>query len=73
MMMNNMIGFVTIGMFVWMSLCWAVLLGGIYLIIRLFRSGVRVKQDEAILTIRARYARGEITEEEYFKISESIS
>ncbi|WP_027415121.1 SHOCT domain-containing protein [Aneurinibacillus terranovensis] len=72
-MMNSMLGFGSVGMFVWMLLRWIILLTGIYVMIRLIRGEGKVKQDDtAINVVRERYARGEITENEYFKISNKL-
>ncbi|RKD27111.1 hypothetical protein BEP19_00630 [Ammoniphilus oxalaticus] len=61
-MMNNM-GVHGFSMFYWMLLQWGLLLGGIYLFIRWINGGK--KEDPALQILRERFAKGEITEEEY--------
>lgn len=49
-----------------MTLFWAVVVvGGGYLIYKLLGSEQKDKEDSAMIILRDRYARGELTEEEY--------
>ncbi|TCS94824.1 SHOCT domain-containing protein [Hazenella coriacea] len=68
-------GFGGFGMFLWMILQWGILLGGIYLIIRWVRaeSPHSKKKEKAIEIIRERYAKGELSEEEYLKMHDILS
>lgn len=74
-MMHYGYGFGSFGMFLWMILQWGLLLGGIYLVIRWLRAkpSNSKKEGKAIAIIRERYAKGELTEEEYLQMYTILS
>ncbi|MEW9670239.1 SHOCT domain-containing protein [Ammoniphilus sp. 3BR4] len=61
------IGFAGMPMFLWMLLQWGLLLFGIYLVIRWIKAekSPKTREDEALRILRERYARGEISDEEF--------
>lgn len=61
----NGVGFGSVGMFVWMFLQWALLILGIYFLIRWIRADKDRPEDQALHILRERFAKGEISEEEY--------
>lgn len=64
-MMHFMSGFGGVGMFLWMLLQWGLLIAGIYLLIRWISRDNDKGEDPALHILRERFARGEISEEEY--------
>lgn len=64
-MMHLMNGIGGIGMLVWMFLQWGLLLAGIYLLIRWVHGDKDKVEDPALLILRERFAKGEISEEEF--------
>ncbi len=61
----NGFGFAGVGMFIWMFLQWGLLLAGIYLLIRWISGDKDKVEDPALHILRERFAKGEISEEEY--------
>ena len=60
------------GMFWWGLLWWILILGGVYLVIR-FLSADRTRTTETPLEIlKKRYARGEITTEEFQRMKDEL-
>ncbi|MEW9669779.1 SHOCT domain-containing protein [Ammoniphilus sp. 3BR4] len=62
--MNGM-GLGGFGMMFWMFLQWGLLLTGIYFLIRWISGGKAKSEDHALDILRERFAKGEISEEEF--------
>lgn len=66
------LGFSGIGMFLWMFLQWGLLLAGIYFLIKWISGDSEKTEDKAMNILRERFAKGEISEEEFSKRIEKL-
>jgi len=60
------------GMFLWGIFWWVLIIGGIYLVFRLLRTDETRPYETPLDILKKRYARGEITAEEFQRMKEEL-
>ena len=69
---GNMMGFPFMGGWFWMIIVWVLIIAGIIWFIQLVRGSGRRSLSDPLTVLKERYARGEITEEEFNRMKKSI-